>query len=128
MGSPKILPKPKDAEQRLLLSRGIDSGVNGIVIADANVIGFPVVYVNKVFQQITGYSYHEIVGKSCALLQGPETDPVTVTEIAQALRENEIFVRKYLIIAKMVVVSGMNYTCRQYEMNKATSLTFGSTA
>ncbi|WP_369742378.1 EAL domain-containing protein [Pseudidiomarina sp. PP-1MA] len=86
-----ITQTKKDAEQRLLLSRGIDSGVNGIVIADANVIGFPVVYVNKVFQQITGYSYHEIVGKSCALLQGPQTDPFTVTEIAQALREKRDF-------------------------------------
>lgn len=37
--------------------------------------------------RITGYSRKEIVGRNCRFLQGPATDPATVSKLATALHE-----------------------------------------
>lgn len=50
-----------------------------------------IVYANPGFEQTTGYSRHEVMGRTCALLEGPETDPATATNIQHALREQQAF-------------------------------------
>ncbi|MBB3997406.1 histidine kinase famiy protein [Aureimonas pseudogalii] len=47
----------------------------------------PIVFANQAFLQMTGYTSEEIVGSNCRFLQGPETDPATVGEVRQAIRE-----------------------------------------
>lgn len=46
----------------------------------------PLVYVNKAFETLTGYSKHELLGKSCKFLQGPHTCPEAVERIREALK------------------------------------------
>ncbi|HEU4978533.1 MAG TPA: PAS domain S-box protein, partial [Solirubrobacteraceae bacterium] len=70
-----------------LRDRALASATNGIVISDAQQRGFPVVYVNPAFERITGWSSAQVVGQSCALLQGPRTDRATIEEMGEALRE-----------------------------------------
>ncbi len=43
--------------------------------------GFPIVYINKAFTQITGYSFQECVGKNPAFLQGPKTDKAVLERL-----------------------------------------------
>lgn len=50
-----------------------------------------IVSVNDAFTQQTGYGIHDIFGKTCGILQGPLTDPATITAIAQALNANTPF-------------------------------------
>jgi len=42
-------------------------------------------YANKAIENISGYSAQELLGKSCKLLQGPETSEETIREIRSAL-------------------------------------------
>ena len=45
--------------------------------------------VNKAFEAMTGYSESELLGRSCAILQGPQTSRNTVVELRKALDSNE---------------------------------------
>ncbi|WP_445149527.1 diguanylate cyclase domain-containing protein [Baekduia sp. Peel2402] len=59
--------------------------IAGVVIADATKAGFPLTYVSPGFEQLTGHRAEDIVGRSCAVLQGPETDPRSVALLREAL-------------------------------------------
>ena len=69
-----------------LLFRALDATRTGIAIADVSLLDMPLIYVNPGFEQVTGYSTAEILGRNCRFLQGPGTDPRAVAEIADALR------------------------------------------
>ncbi len=43
-------------------------------------------YVNAAFTRETGYTLDEVRGRSCAFLQGPDTDPADVEALRDALR------------------------------------------
>jgi PAS domain S-box-containing protein len=47
----------------------------------------PIIFANRAFLQMTGYSSSEIVGANCRFLQGPETDRSVVDEIRSAIAE-----------------------------------------
>jgi PAS domain S-box-containing protein len=49
------------------------------------------IYVSEEFENQTGYSAGEAIGKNCRFLQGPGTDPHAVEAIRQALRARTIF-------------------------------------
>jgi PAS domain S-box-containing protein len=63
------------------LSRGDDDleALEGLdaamVVADASAPDLPLVYCNRAFRDLTGYSSEEIMGRNCRFLQGDETDP-----------------------------------------------------
>jgi len=69
------------------LGRALAVANSGITLADATRDGFPLTFVNAAFERLTGYAADEIVGRNCAFLQGPDTDPAAVAEIAAALRD-----------------------------------------
>ncbi len=48
-----------------------------------------IVFCNQAFEQLTGYTQAEIVGRNCRFLQGERTDPATVAEIRRALDARE---------------------------------------
>ncbi|WP_084285597.1 diguanylate cyclase domain-containing protein [Solirubrobacter soli] len=65
----------------------VDSGeIAGVVIADATKAGFPLTYVSPGFEEMTGYSANDMVGRSCSVLQGPETDSRAIDALRQAVR------------------------------------------
>ncbi|MGM0629588.1 MAG: EAL domain-containing protein [Pseudomonadota bacterium] len=66
---------------------GVHASVNGVVISEAGKKGLPVLYVNPAFEKMSGYSLTEIKGRSCSILQGPDTDSKVVFEIREALKE-----------------------------------------
>jgi PAS domain S-box-containing protein len=75
------------AEERLLIvERAIAATSDGIVITSASP-DRPLVYVNKGFENLTGYSATEVIGKNCRFLQGDETNQPGIIEIRQALRD-----------------------------------------
>ncbi|KAJ6689528.1 hypothetical protein OIU85_005893 [Salix viminalis] len=70
------------------------------VVSDALELDFPIIYVNKVFQILTGYQAHEVLGRNCRFLQNrdpraqrrhPLVDPVVVSEIRRCLEEGMEF-------------------------------------
>jgi len=65
----------------------IQSATEGIVIADALQPDLPIIFVNRGFESITGYSAAESRGRNCRFLQGKETDPAAIESIRAALNE-----------------------------------------
>ena len=59
------------------------------VVADPGRPDTPIVYVNRAFELTTGYSHRFVVGRNCRFLQGPDTDPDAVRNIAVALSRQE---------------------------------------
>lgn len=80
-----------NSRQLRLFKRSIESSANGIVITDARQDDLPIIYVNKAFEKITGYSAREALGKNCRFLQGSDFDLSNeqgLSEIRRALKKN----------------------------------------
>ena len=87
---------PISAQQ--LAWRALAASRNGVVIADAEAPGFPAVWANPAFEVMTGYTGDEITGLGMGKLQGPESAPAKVAEMAGALREGrhcQVTIRNY---------------------------------
>ena len=65
----------------------IESATTGIVIADTNQPNEPLVYVNRAFEALTGYSGEEIHGQNCRFLQGEATNPDAMAAIKAAIQD-----------------------------------------
>ena len=81
-----------------VLSKILDSCVNGVTLADPDQEDLPLVYVNKAFEQITGYTLEETVGKNCRFLQGNEHDQAGVQQLRDAIKNRkpvEVVLRNY---------------------------------
>ncbi|OZB57941.1 MAG: hypothetical protein B7X39_20405 [Lysobacterales bacterium 14-68-21] len=61
---------------------------DGIVLADAE---RRVTYVNQSFTDITGFTGADLLGRTCSMLQGPDTDPDTVRAMRAAMDAGKPF-------------------------------------
>ncbi len=68
----------KDAWERLPFS---------LSIADLEQKDEPLVYVNRAFEKMTGYSSSAILGRNCRFLQGEKTSSEEVEKLSKAIRE-----------------------------------------
>lgn len=48
--------------------------------------GFPLMYVNKQFEKLTGYSRSDVLGRNCKFLQCPESEKAQLSILTEALR------------------------------------------
>ena len=76
-------------EQTELLIQAIESCQVGITLADPNKEDMPLTFVNKAFEDMTGYNRTEIIGKNCRFLQGPDTNPDPVKSIRESIKNKE---------------------------------------
>jgi PAS domain S-box-containing protein len=72
-----------------VLSAILDECVNGVTLADPDLEGAPIIYANKAFERLTGYSQEEIIGHNCRFLQGDDQDQAERYQIAEALKKHE---------------------------------------
>lgn len=76
-------------EQRFQLdiqSRAIDATATGIIVSDIRLPDYPIVYANKAFETLTGFSSKEVMGKNCRFLQGDDRDQPNADKIRYALK------------------------------------------
>lgn len=81
-----------------ILSSILDECVNGVTLADPDIEGQPIVYANKAFERLTGYSREDIIGQNCRFLQGPDREQPERFQIAEALKNQagiEVTLRNY---------------------------------
>lgn len=81
-----------------LLEDALHGARQGIAIADVTREDNPLIYVNKTFTEITGYSMSEVLGRNCRFLQGAETEPDAVAQMRTAIDAGEpatVRVRNY---------------------------------
>ena len=65
----------------------IAAASNGIVISDARLPDYPIIYANPAFFALSGYPEPEVIGHNCRFLQGPGTDPNAVRVLREAISE-----------------------------------------
>ena len=56
-----------------LLIKAIDQTRVGVIISNPRLEDNPLIYANKGFEEITGYTAEEVVGKNCRFMQGDNT-------------------------------------------------------
>ncbi len=81
-----------------LLRRAVEATSNGVIIADARQPDCPIVYVNPAFQDITGYTSEEVLGRNCRFLQREDRDQIAIETIRQGIREQRevrVLLRNY---------------------------------
>ncbi|MBK2451671.1 PAS domain S-box protein, partial [Escherichia coli] len=57
-----------------------------MIVTDPHRDDNPIIFCNRAFEKMTGYTQEEIVGKNCRFLQGHETDQDTVSQVREAIR------------------------------------------
>jgi PAS domain S-box-containing protein len=72
-----------------LLEKAADSSTEGITIGSMLEEGRPLIYVNKGFEELTGYPVEEVIGQNCRFLQGKDTEPAPVDELRRAIADGE---------------------------------------
>jgi PAS domain S-box-containing protein len=56
-----------------------------MIVTDPRQADNPIVFVNRAFLEMTGYSSEELLGNNCRFLQGPDTDRDTVDSVREAI-------------------------------------------
>ncbi|MDQ1184713.1 PAS domain-containing protein [Agrobacterium larrymoorei] len=56
-----------------------------MIITDPKQHDNPIIFCNKAFNDLTGYSSDELIGRNCRLLQGEKTDRQAVVKIREAI-------------------------------------------
>jgi PAS domain S-box-containing protein len=83
----------KEKEEKLrVLSEAVQQSKEAVIITEAAPLSEPgprIEYVNEAFEEMTGYSEEEIVGKTPRVLQGPETSREVLDSVREALEAGE---------------------------------------
>ena len=58
----------------------------GVVVSDARLPDMPIIYINPMFEQMSGYTSSEVLGRNCRFLQGSEADQPGLVAIRQAIK------------------------------------------
>lgn len=67
-----------------------------ICLCDPHQDDLPIVFANRAFRALTGYSEDEIIGNNCRFLQGADTDPEAVDRLRDAIRNEDVVVVELL--------------------------------
>ncbi|MCE7794080.1 PAS domain-containing protein [Salipaludibacillus sp. CUR1] len=60
-----------------------------VIITDADQEDNPIIYANRGFTELTGYTEEEVLGQNCRFLQGEDTDPKAIKKLKDAVRNFE---------------------------------------
>ena len=75
------------AQKNEILAAAIWNTSNGMLITDPNKPDNPIIFTNRAFTTLTGYSAEEAIGRNCRFLQGEGTDKETTERIRRAIEE-----------------------------------------
>jgi len=71
-----------------LLKQAIDEANDGLVIAEQEGDDTILIYANKAFERMTGYTQDEILYQDCRFLQGSDRDQASRAQIKRAIAEH----------------------------------------
>ena len=81
-----------------LLTDILDECVNGVVLADPDLPDAPIVYANKAFEKLTGFSQEDTIGFNCRFLQADDRNQQARQQISAAMKKQEsieVMLRNY---------------------------------
>ena len=80
----------KEVEKTLFIrNRALASAGNGIVIADAKIGDYPIIFANAAFCNTSGYDSDEVLGRNCRFLQNDDRDQEAIMIMEKALQNGE---------------------------------------
>ena len=89
VGAMQDITLKKQEEERIkLFETVVQNTTQAVIIRDAKRLstgGYPILYVNEAFTNMTGYSFDEIKGKSLKFLIGPNTDENERVKLREAM-------------------------------------------
>ncbi|SNZ04390.1 PAS domain S-box-containing protein [Terribacillus aidingensis] len=71
------------------VKHAIDYVGAGVVITDPSLPDNPIIYTNRGFEELTGYTSEEIIGHNCRFLQGDDTSKNDVKIIRNAIKQED---------------------------------------
>ena len=80
-GAPTLTPPTRPD----ILFAAIDHTQMPMVVSDPNLPDNPIVFANRAFIKLSGYSAEELIGRNCRFLQGPDTDPAQVAKLREGI-------------------------------------------
>ena len=83
----------RSEESVRLLSAAVEQSEESIIITDAqlDLPGPSIVFVNRAFTEMTGYSAAETLGVTPRILQGPNTDRSVMRRLRETMARGEVF-------------------------------------
>lgn len=84
--------------QVTLLEAMLDGSKVGTIVTDPSQPDNPIIYTNKTFMDMTGYSQEEIIGRNCRFLQGAGTAKEDIEKMRTAIAAEEkvvVTIRNY---------------------------------
>ncbi|WP_263786907.1 PAS domain S-box protein [Salinibacter grassmerensis] len=87
-----ITERARRKKKLRMLSEAVDQAAESVLITEARPLDEPgprVEYVNSAYEEMTGYSEAEMIGKTPRILQGPETDRDALDSLREALEAGE---------------------------------------
>jgi len=76
----------------LLFEQAMAQTRMAVCLCDPHQPDVPIIFANRAFRDLTGYEEHEVIGRNCRFLQGPDTDKAQVARIRQAIETQEVLV------------------------------------
>jgi len=72
-----------------LLKKAVNASTDGIVIAEQEGSDNILIYANRAFGELTGYSEEDTLYQDCRFLQSDDRDQAALAEIREAIRRGE---------------------------------------
>ena len=95
----QALARSAQIQQQLALANlAFEASPLGVIIADARQPTLPMIYCNPAFEQVTGYSREEILGKNWGFLLGADQQQQALSRLRKAVREGtgcDVVLRNY---------------------------------
>jgi PAS domain S-box-containing protein len=80
----------------LLFEQAMAQTRMAICLTDPNQPDDPIIFCNAAFENLTGYTSKEIIGRNCRFLQGPKSDQTQVARMRTAIAEEDVAVFEIL--------------------------------
>ena len=81
-----VSPDDLAADRTDLFFAAVEMTRMPMILTDPRRPDNPIVFANKAFVKLSGYTTEELLGRNCRFLQGPKTDPETVAGIRDAVK------------------------------------------
>lgn len=95
-----ITKRLKIEERQQIMERSLSATSNAVVITDSRVEGYPVIYANEAFTEISGYSFAEVENQSLNLMIGKNTDVDAINEMGAFVLEEKPITKTILSYRK----------------------------